>query len=134
MDKKWSGLPISAGIGALISLLVTLAGSAIISSLIITEKVGEGSIGFASVVIQLLAAIIGAWCAVIISKKQRLQVALLSGAGYYLMLLAATALFFGGQYTGLGITALIVFAGCGLVVLITGKNSSKKRWSQRAYR
>ena len=134
MDKKWTGLPISAGIGTLISLLVTLAGSAIVTWLIITEKAGEGSIAVASVVIQLLASIIGAWCAVAVSKQQRLQAVLLSGVGYYLVLLATTALFFGGQYKGLGITALIVFAGCGLVVLISGKNSSKKRWSKKAYR
>lgn len=134
MDKKWSGIPISTGIGALISLAVTLTGSAILSSLILAEKVGEGSIAVGSVVIQLLAAIIGSWCATMISKQQRLQTALLSGVGYYLLLLATTAMLFDGQYKGVGITALVIFAGCCFVLLISGKNSSKRRWSKKAYR
>ena len=134
MDKKWTGIPISAGIGTLISLAVTLAGSAIVSSLIMGQKIGEGSMVACSMLIKLLAAIIGSWCAVAISKQQRLQVALLSSAGYYLVLLATTALFFGGQYTGLGISALIVFAGCGLVILISGKKSGKRKWSKKSYR
>lgn len=134
MNKKWTGLPIGAGIGTLISMLMTLAGSAIISWLIVSEKVGEGSVSVAAMMIQLLAATIGSWCAVAISKQQRLQTALITGVGYYLVLLATTAMFFGGQYKGMGITALIVFAGCGLVALISGKTSSKKRWSKKAYR
>ena len=134
MDKKWTCIPISAGIGTLISLAVTLAGSAMVSSLILGEKMGEGSIVVGTVVIRLLAAIVGACCAVAISKQHRLQVALLAGAGYYLVLLATTALFFGGQYQGIGISALIVFAGCGLVILISGKKSGKRKWSNKAYR
>ena len=134
MNKKWFGIPICAGIGMLISLTVTLIGCAIMSSLILAEKLGEGSVAASTVVIRLLASIVGAWIATMISKQQRLQVALLSGVLYYLALLATTALSFGGQYQGLGISALIVFAGCGLVILISGKNSEKKRWSKKAYR
>ena len=33
---------------------------------------------------------------------------LAAGGGYYLCLLAITALFFGGQYQGVGVTALMV--------------------------
>jgi hypothetical protein len=47
-----------------------------------------------------------------------------SGAGYYLTLLAMTALFFGGQYQGMGVTLGLVLAGAGTATLLSVKRKN----------
>lgn len=128
------GIPAGVGLGALISLLITLVGAALVSYLIAAEKIGEGTIGFSALIILSVAAAIGAWCAVSVVKRLRLQVSMMSGGSYYLILLALTALFFGGQYEGMGVSALIILAGCALVALIPSKSGKIFRKKKRSYR
>ena len=128
------GIPAGLGIGALISLLTTLAGAALVSYLVAAEKIGEGTIGVSAMIILAVAAAVGAWCAVCVVKRLRLQVCMMTGACYYLSLLALTALFFGGRYQGMGISALIVLGGCTLVALIPSKNGQFFKKGKRAYR
>ena len=138
MNKKVKGItmgvPVGLAIGVLISLIITLAGTALASYLLVKEKIGEGTIGFAAILILSIAAIIGALCAVSVVKRLRLQVCLMTGAGYYLSLLALTALFFGGRYQGMGISALIVLGGCALVAFIPTKSGQFFKKKKRAYR
>lgn len=138
MNQKLSGrafgIPAGVGLGALISLLITLAGAALASYLIAAEKIGEGAMGFSVMIILIVAAIFGAWCAVSMVKRLRLQVSMMSGACYYLVLLALTALFFGGQYEGMGVCALIILAGSALVALIPSKSGKIFMKKKRSYR
>ena len=65
-----------------------------------------------------------------------MQMCLLTGVCYYLALLAMTALFFGGQYSALGVTALAVLAGSGgaaLLSILTEK-SKNNHGRKMAYR
>ena len=49
------------------------------------------------------------------------QAAAISGAGYFVCLLLVNALFFGGSYTGLGVTLILVVLATGLSILAAGK-------------
>lgn len=113
-----SGIPAGLGIGALLSLVCTLAGSAILAKLIDQEIVAEDAIGYGVIVILLISSFLGTIAAYGRIRRQRAMVCALSGAVYYLTLLAITALFFGGQYTGMGVTALVVLAGSGCAILL----------------
>lgn len=129
-----AGIPAGLGLGMLISGIITLAGAAAVSHLIATEKMGEGTIGYAAMVIMAVSAAMGAWGAAAFVKRLRLQVCLLSGVCYYLFLLALTALFFGGQYAGMGVTAIAVLLGCGVVAFIPVRKGQNWKKGRKAYR
>ena len=129
-----TGLPVGLAIGAMISLIITMAGAAVTAYLVLNERVGENGIGYAAIAVLFLAAVMGAWGAYSCIKKQRLQICLLSAGVYYLLLLAITALFFGGQYQGMGVTAFVVLIGTLIVAFFPGKGSAKMKFKKRNYR
>ena len=49
------------------------------------------------------------------------------GAVYLVVLWAMTALFFGGRYQGVGVTAIVIFGGAILTVLLPGKLEMKAK-------
>lgn len=125
-NKTASSIPAGIGIGLLVSIVITLAGSALTAYLIHSESVSEEGMGYGIIVTLLLSAISGAWISAGRIQRLRMQICMLSGLCYYLTLLAMTALFFGGQYNGLGITALVVLGGCGTVAIL-GVGGGKHR-------
>lgn len=112
-----STMPGGLALGAAVSLLVTLFGSVLSAWLVARESIPESGIGYCAMVILLLAGIAGSAVAVERIKRRRMLVCMLSGGIYYACLLGMTALFFGGQYQGMGVTALMVFCGVMLVLL-----------------
>lgn len=134
VNKKVTGTASSmAGglaLGAAISLGVTLIGAWISAFLIAKETLAESSIGYCAMVIIFLGALVGSSVAIGRIKTRRGYVCAASGAIYYGLLLSMTALFFGGQYTGMGVTALIVLAACGTVLLMglkQGRGAASRR-------
>lgn len=113
-----ASMPAGLAVGGIVSLLVTLLGAVLAANLISGEKIPEGSIGYCSMVILLLSSITGAAVAVNRIKHRKLYVSLLSGLIYYAVLLAITAIFFGGRYHGMGVTALVIAAGSGTTALL----------------
>ena len=128
------GMPAGVGFGTLVSLIITLAGAALVSYLITTGKIGEETIGFSAMIILAVAATLGAWCAVNVVKRLRLQACMMTAVSYYLTLLALTALFFGGRYQGMGLSALIIIIGSGLIAFIPTKSGHIFKQRKRAYR
>ena len=138
IKKKVTGvamaMPAGLAIATLISFIITLAGSAAVSHMVSTEKLGAESIGYAAMVILAVAAAMGAWSASSLIRKMRLQVCMLAGASYYAVLLAMTALFFGGRYQGMFTTAVIVLLCCGLVAVTPTNNGKSLKIKKRGYR
>ena len=132
VNRKVTGtamtMPAGIGVGCGISMLVTILGSALVAKLISLEVLQEMAIGYGAMAIILVASTLGALTAVKKVKKRMLQVSALVGFVYYGLLLAMTACLFGGQYQGLGVTALLVLAGCGLVALILSREQKPKRF------
>lgn len=118
VNGKTQTIPMGIGLGLLMSLIVTLVGAAISAYLIITEKIGETSIGYGSMVILVAAAALGSWVATSSIGRRRLMVCGIFSAAYYMLLLGTTAMFFGGQYEGMGITAIMILIGSGIVLLL----------------
>lgn len=103
-------LPAGIGIGTAVSLTGMLIGAMILAWLIVSERVGENGIGWGSMVILPLSSAAGAWTAWHLIQHRRLMVCSIQCAAYYLCLLLM-ALPFGGQYEGMGVTALLVVLG-----------------------
>lgn len=139
-NKKVTGraksLPVGIGIGLLGSIGITLCLAAVLAALIARETVAMEAAGYGAMGILLVSAGAGAWISAGLVKRQRLMVCLILGAAYYICLLSATALFFGGQYQGMGVTALVILAGVGAVILLGLKRegSGSKRRRKQGFR
>lgn len=132
MNRKPTGrtmsMPGGLALGGLCSLVVTLACAAVLAWLVSAEKVPEQGIGYGVMVFLILASFLGSMVSWTRIRRQRLVVCLLSGVVYLGILLGITALFFGGQYSAVGVTALLILCGNGLAVLTgLGKGSTGKR-------
>ena len=122
VNQKVTGTAVSvpAGLilGTAVSLGITAALSALAAWLILGGTVPEAGTGYCAMVILLLSAAAGSATAIRKTKRLRLRMGLAAGGIYWVCLLAATALFFGGRYEGIGVTALMVFCGSMLVILL----------------
>ena len=120
-------------IGVAVCVVVTLVIAFILAWLISAEKMSENAIGYGAMAALLLSAALGALAASSRIGRLRTQVCLITGGIYYLVLLSMTALFFGGQYQGMGVAAIFVILGSGLTALLgirekkTRKSKIKKR-------
>lgn len=126
-----SSMPGGLAWGALVSMGLTLVGSGLVAFLVDRGSMPVDGIGYGAMVILMVSALSGAWTAWKKVKRLRLQVCLISGGIYYLMLLGVTMLFFGGQFRGMGVTALVVACGSILAILA---GFSKGRGGKRRYR
>lgn len=126
-----STMPVGLTMAALASLGVTFAGAALTGYLISRDLLQESSIGYCAMALILLSSVTGAAVAVGKIKRQRVLVCGISGAIYFAVLLSMTALVFGGQYQGIGVTALLVLAGSVLVVLLGLRGEKKPKYRKR---
>ena len=103
--------------GAGSALLCSLAGSAILAYLIQKESVAYDAMGYGIMMILLGSSLAGSYLAWRKIKHRRAAVCLATGGTFFLMLLSITALFFGGQFEAVGVTALLIFSGSASVIL-----------------
>ena len=113
-----SSIPAGLVFSGLVSLGITAIASAVAAWLMLNRRISPDSVGYCAVVILLLASISGAVVAVKRIKRLRFQMCMAAGAVYYVCLLAITALFFGGNYYGLGMTGMMIFCGCCTAALL----------------
>lgn len=123
-------------IGTLTCIAATLLLVAIAATLIEAETISVSAIDYCVPVILLLSAMIGSMVGVRKANQKALYVSLLVGVIYMMLLLSITALFYEGQYHGLGVTALVVASGSLISALMgrKGEGRSKKRRSKIRHR
>lgn len=127
-------MPLGLATGLIISMVVTLALSAMIAYLVLNEAMKEEAIGYGAMATVLLASSIGSLVSVLRVKRRRFLTCVAFGCCYYLALLSMTALFFGGQYQGMGVTGLLIFAGVGVIALMGLKRESSAGKRRKKYR
>ena len=104
-------MPGGLALCAAVSMGITLAGCLLLAKLVHSGGVDPDKIGYGIMIQLLAAAFLGAAVAQGKIKHRKWMVCMLSGAIYFLILLGITALFFGGQYYGVGVTGLLVMGG-----------------------
>lgn len=140
VNRKVSGkavsMPAGLAVGGAISLGMTLALAGILAKMVETEALAEENIGYGTMILLLISSMLGAMVSSGKIKRQRLLVCALSGVVYMGILLSITALFFGGQYEAVGVTALLVMGGSmtAAFVGLNGKRGGKRRKVARAHR
>ena len=134
LTAKAVGIPAGIAMGVGAALAVTAAGSAASAWAILGGFVPEGRIGYFAMTILVLSAVAGSAVAAGSVQRLRAQMCLAAGAGYYLCLLAMTALFFGGRYHGVGVTGVMVFCGSVLVILLAPGSKNRAGCRRRRKR
>ena len=127
-------MPMGLALALAVSLVLTLVLAGLTACLALEGKIAESAIGYGAMGTVLVSSVVGALIAAARIKRRRLMTCLVSGGCYYLALLSITALFFGGQYQGMGVTALLVFAGAGSVALLGLKGERGGVKKSRKYR
>ena len=110
-------MPAGFAIGTCISLGMTLLLSALLAKLISSEKLEWEKVGYGIMIILLITSVVGAKSTCVMIKRRKLMSCMIAGVLYWLGLITITALFFGGQYDGVGITGVIILCGSALVSL-----------------
>ena len=127
-------MPVGLAIGAACSIVITLLCAAWLTHLVLSEKMDVTAIGYAVMAILLISAAVGSLIAAALIKHRWMVVCLGAGGIYFLTLLAMNALFFGGQYQGIGVTALAILGGSGAVGFIGLKQGSGSKMKRKKFR
>ena len=143
MDKRMKAtghaktIPAGLAIGCTVGMVLTLILSAVAAKLMDLEKIKETAVGYTALCILLVSSFACGLVASNAIKRRKLMVCGISALCYYLLLLSVTALFFGGQYQGMGMTALIVLCGGALSAMVStrqGRAGHKMRKYKMANR
>lgn len=125
MIKKITGrspsLVKSAAAGVLLGALWTVICAMILAKLIDSGVMPMEKVGYGSMAAVLSAVFAGASMAGRKAGHMVAQAAAISGAAYFLCLLLVNAMFFGGSYSGMAVTLILVVLATGLAVLAAGK-------------
>lgn len=125
-----SSMPRGLAVGAAVSMAITLVSALVMAGLLDAEKLAWENVGYGIMVMVFCGAFLGAVTGYHLVKRQRMVVCLMGGGIYFLMLLAVTALFFGGQYDGVGATGVLILGGSGCAALLglrQGRGGRRRR-------
>lgn len=132
---KARSVPAGMAIGGTASMMTTFLLSAVIAHALNSERITWEQAGYWIMFLLFISSFIGSKSAAAAIKRQRIIVSVMAGVLYWGILLCITALFFGGNFDAVGVTAGIILAGCGTAALITlpkrKKLSPKYRGSNR---
>jgi len=115
---KSQSVPRGLLIGELMGLIITLTGSGLIAKLIHSEKISWDTAGYCIMVMLLSASFLSASVSYRLVNRQPLVITGMSGILYFAVLMCMTGLFFGGKFSSLFETALLILAGSGTAGLI----------------
>lgn len=136
LSKKEKGLPEALGIGLLAGMAVTLVGTSLLAYLIGNETMDISGMNPGCIVIHLIGSALTGLVAHGVMKRQRIVVCALSALCYFLVQIGITALFFDGQYHGIGAGILSIIGG-GVLSILPGfisRGSGGKRMKIKSFR
>lgn len=99
-------------------MVITILGCAVLAKVIQQEWIMESSMGIAVMALMMFASILGGMVATATRKETRALSCMGAGGCYFLQLLLITAIFFEGSYTGISVTALVIFGGSAVAFLV----------------
>lgn len=111
-------IPGALAAGGAASMALTLVLSLVLAWMVDKGHLPWEQIGYGILALLLICAFAGALVGYHQAGRQRLAVCLGCGGVYFLLLLAATALFFGGTYHAVGVSGGLILAGSGCAGLL----------------
>lgn len=129
---KTISMPAGFAFGVCISLTITLILSALLAKLVSTERLEWEQTGYAIMAMLLIASMVGTKTVCVVVKRRKLLICVVEGILYWLTLFLMTALFFGGQYSGMGVTAIVIFCANAIVCILELKGERGQKAVQSA--
>lgn len=130
MVKKITGRAPSLGksvaAGVLLGAAWTLLCAVVLAKLIDSGVMPIEKVGYGSMAAVLSAVFAGASLAGRKAGHMVVQAAAISGVAYFLCLLLVNAMFFGGSYSGMAVTLVLVALAVVMAILAAGKGSGKR--------
>ena len=123
-------MPAGLSMGLLYAVIVILAGVVLSAKLIEREVIGQENMGYAVMIILIVASWIGAMISARKIKRQKVMVCVMSAGILWGFLMIITMLMFGGEYRGVGESALLILCGGGLGIR---SKTKKKRGKSKSY-
>ena len=127
-------MPVGLAIGGAVSMIITIGVCFLGARMILGGVMDQAMIGYCSLTALLAGAILGAVTAFKKIQRRKLMVCMLSGAVYFCLLLAITALLFSGQYEGIGVSLITVILGSFSAALLLGGEGKVKKHRRRQKR
>ena len=122
-----STMPSGLAAGLTTAIAIMLTGTLATSMMIHKEILRWEHVGYAVMLILVISSWVGASVAAWKIKRRRFMICVVSGGIYYLILLAMTGLFFGGKYSGVGETGLLILCGSTLGFLMKYREKSGRK-------
>lgn len=123
---KTKSIPAGMAISAAVSMTITVVLAAAIAYGLHVQRITWEQAGYWIMGMLFLASFAGGKSGYGAIKGQRCMISLLCGLLYWGLLLCVTALFFGGDYEGVWVTACIILAGSEASALLSIPNSGKR--------
>lgn len=114
-------MPIGIGIGVVTGMAIILVLLAILSKLVLLNILREENTGYGIMASLIVSPFIGATVAMKLVKRRKMLVAFATGAGMFCIMIALTALLFGGMYDGVPVTTALFASGSLLAALLQMK-------------
>lgn len=129
-----ASMPVGVAMGVLTSIIVTFSLAALLTWLAFGGRIEENILGYLVIGVLLIASVLGSLLSAGKVKRRRILVCCLTGLIYYLILLGSTAVFFGGNYRGVGVSGFVVFIGVLTSGLLGLNNDGHRDKRFRKYR
>lgn len=115
VSKQGKKIPVGIGIGMLYGMFVLLVGALVLTWLLSTEKIQEEAMHYGVMITLILSACAASGAAIYYVRQNILPVSVGTGFSLIIVLLGMNALFFDGNYEGIGATTLVIL-GTGIAV------------------
>ena len=128
-QSKATSVPITIGVGLLLSLIITVLAAVLIAMMVISERMEPGHIYFGSAATLLLASYIGALYVVLMMGEKKLLFSMVTGVAYFLVQVCVSMLFFDGMIANVWQALILVIGGsfsAGIIKMNSKKNSYRK--------
>ena len=141
--KKWemkqhsgssAGVGKALGIGLGAGVVLTVALAAVFAALMDRQLLQESATGILAMAILVISAAIGDWCSAKLAGRKPMIMCLLFGGCYLLILLAVTALIFGGKFQGVLVAAAVVIGVSAATGIVSAGGGQRHKRVPKKYR
>lgn len=131
-QSKATSVPITIGVGLVLSLIITVLAAVLIAMMVISERMEPGHIYFGSAATMLLASFIGALYVVLMMGEKKLLFSMVTGGAYFLVLVCVSMLFFDGMIANVWQALILVIGGSfsAGIIKMNSKKTSYRKWKK----
>lgn len=131
-QSKANSVPITIGVGLVLSLIITVLAAVLIAMMVISERMEPGHIYFGSAATLLLASFIGALYVVLMMGEKKLLFSMVTGGAYFLVLVCVSMLFFDGMIANVWQALILVIGGSfsAGIIKMNSKKTSYRKWKK----